>query len=151
MSTRQSKPVSGKVPPTATVLEAKSHHSGQDSARHQRTWLWLLALALAVRLLTAWLLEQPGYTDTYYYATGARELALGRGLVERFVWNYLDPPNQVVHPGYLYWMPLASILGWLGTIVLGNSFRAMQAPFVLISALLPLVAYRIALDLDVGM
>ncbi|MBN1660847.1 MAG: hypothetical protein JXA93_20800, partial [Anaerolineae bacterium] len=112
------------------------------------TWLPILALALLVRLLTAWLLRQPGYTDAYYYATGARQLALGHGLVEPFVWNYLDPPQDVVHPGFLYWMPLASILGWLGTTMLGNSFRAMQAPFVLISALLPLVAYRLVLDLD---
>ncbi|MEJ2738193.1 MAG: glycosyltransferase family 39 protein, partial [Anaerolineae bacterium] len=47
----------------------------------------------------------------------------------------------------LYWMPLTAILGWLGVQVLGNSFAAIQAPFVLLSALLPRVAYTVAWDL----
>jgi hypothetical protein len=107
----------------------------------------LFVLALAVRLLIAWPLRQPGYTDAYYYAVGARQLSAGRGFEEPFLWNYLDPPEQVLHPGYLYWMPLTAMLGWLGMAALGDSFRAMQAPFVLLAALLPLVAYAVARDL----
>jgi 4-amino-4-deoxy-L-arabinose transferase-like glycosyltransferase len=112
-------------------------------------WLpWtIVAAALAIRLLTAWLLRQPGYTDAYYYAVGAQQLDGGHGFEEPFIWNYLDPPESVSHPGYLYWMPLTAILGWLGVQVLGNSFAAIQAPFVLLSALLPLVAYTVARDL----
>ena len=110
-------------------------------------WLFLFVLALGLRLLTARLLQQPGYTDAYYYAVGAQQLEGGRGFEEPFIWNYLDPPESVPHPGYLYWMPLTAILGWLGVKVLGNSFAAMQAPFVLLSALLPLVAYTAAWDL----
>jgi len=109
-------------------------------------WL-LLALTLAVRLLTAALVRQPSYTDAYYYAVGARQLYAGQGFSEPFIWNWLGPPEQVPHPGYLYWMPLTAILGWLGLAALGKSFWAMQAPFVLLSAFLPLVAYGIALDL----
>jgi 4-amino-4-deoxy-L-arabinose transferase-like glycosyltransferase len=108
---------------------------------------WLVLLALAVRSLTAWPLRQPGYTDAYYYAVGAEQLYAGEGFSEPFVWNYLDPPDGLPHPGYLYWMPLTAVLGWLGMVLGGDSFRAMQAPFVLISALLPLVAYEIAWDL----
>ncbi len=107
----------------------------------------LVGLALAVRLLTAWPLRQPGYTDAYYYAVGAQQLQSGQGFDEPFIWNYLDPPESVPHPGYLYWMPLTAILGWIGLELLGDSFSAMQMPFVLISALLPLVAYAIAWDL----
>jgi hypothetical protein len=107
----------------------------------------LLVLALLVRLLTAWLVAQPGYTDAYYYAVGAQQLHAGQGFAEPFIWNYLDTPERVLHPGYSYWMPLASIVGWLGLAALGDSFRAMQAPFILLSALLPLVAYVIAWDL----
>jgi hypothetical protein len=107
----------------------------------------LFALALAVRLLTAWLLDQPGYTDAYYYAVGAQQLYEGQGFDEPFVWNYLDPPESVPHPGYRYWMPLAAILGWLGMSALGPSFGALQVPFVLLSSLLPLVAYVVAWDL----
>ncbi len=107
----------------------------------------LLALALAVRLLIAALIRQPGYTDAYYYAVGAQQLYEGQGFSEPFIWNWLDPPASVPHPGYRYWMPLTAMLGWLGVEALGNSFRATQAPFVLLSALLPLVAYGLALDL----
>jgi 4-amino-4-deoxy-L-arabinose transferase-like glycosyltransferase len=112
-------------------------------------WIpWALAaLALGVRLLTAWPLQQPGYTDAYYYAVGAQQLDAGRGFEEPFIWNYLDPPESVPHPGYLYWMPLTAILGWLGLAVVGVSFGALQLPFVLVSALLPLMAYAIAWDL----
>ena len=112
-----------------------------------RTWLGLLVLSLAVRLLVAWPLRQPGYADAYYYAVGARQLHAGQGFNEPFIWNYLDPPPNVPHRGYLYWMPLAAVLGWLGMVALGDSFWAIQAPFVLLSALLPLVAYGVAWDL----
>jgi hypothetical protein len=113
-----------------------------------RTLAWgLFSSALAVRLLTAWPLRQPGYADAYYYAVGARQLATGQGFSEPFIWNYLDPPDNLPHPGYLFWMPLTSILGWLGMALLGDSFRAMQAPFVLASAFLPLVSFGLARDL----
>ena len=110
-----------------------SHH--QPPAR----WIpWaLVALALGARLLTAWPLRQPGYTDAYYYAVGAEQLHAGQGFQEPFIWNYLDPPESVPHAGYLYWMPLTAILGWPGLALLGDSFTALQVPFVLISALLP--------------
>ena len=107
----------------------------------------LFALALAIRLLTAWPLRQPGYTDAYYYAVGARQLHQGQGFTEPFIWNYLEPPAGVPHAGYQYWMPFAAMLGGLGMALLGDSFRALQAPFVLLSALLPLVAYAVAWDL----
>lgn len=107
----------------------------------------LLGLALGVRVITAWLLRQPGYPDAYYYAVGAEQLYAGHGFQEPFIWNYLDPPDTVPHPGYSYWMPLTAIVGWLGLVVLGNSFGAMQTPFILLSAAVALVAYGIAWDL----
>lgn len=115
--------------------------------RHTRPLVALLTLALAVRLLTAWPLRQPGYTDACYYAVGARQLAAGQGFSEPFIWNYLDPPDDLPQPGYRYWMPLAAALGWLGMVLFGGSFRAMQLPFVLLSALLPPLAYALAWDL----
>ena len=107
----------------------------------------ILALALAVRISTAALVRQPGYADAYYYAVGARQLQAGQGFQEPFIWNWLDPPEALPHPGYLYWMPLTAILGWLGMAALGSSFWALQAPFILLSALLCLVTYGLTLDL----
>jgi Dolichyl-phosphate-mannose-protein mannosyltransferase len=134
-----------------------ARHGLTRSRTHRLTWLELksplgailalLALSLAIRMLVACLLRQPGYADAYYYAVGARQLHAGLGFDEPFIWNYLEPPSGVPHPGYLYWMPLASILGWLGMALFGDSFRAIQAPFVLLSALLPLLAYGVTWDL----
>jgi hypothetical protein len=114
-----------------------------------RRWIpWVLfALAVGVRLLTAWPLRQPGYADAYYYAVGAQQLYAGHGFDEPFIWNYLNPPPGLPHSGYLYWMPLTAMLGWLGLEALGDSFGAMQLPFLVLSALLPLISYAVALDL----
>ena len=90
--------------------------SAAFGTRQWRHLAALLVLAFIVRLLTALLLKQPGYTDAYYYAVGAQQLYEGQGFSEPFIWNYLDPPETVSHPGYSYWMPLASILGWLGLL-----------------------------------
>jgi hypothetical protein len=120
-------------------------------ALHGRYLPWaLLALALAIRILVAWPIRQPGYTDAYYYAVGARQLYAGQGFDLPFIWNYLHPPQSLPQPGYLYWMPLTALLAWLGTLGLGDTFRAMQVPFVLLSALLPLVTYGLARDLVGG-
>jgi len=118
-----------------------------EGQKVKRDLLLLAALSLTIRLLTGLLLRQPGYADAYYYAVGAQQMRAGHGLDEPFIWNYLDPPAGVPHPGYLYWMPLAAMVGWLGTAALGQVFRAIQAPFVLLSALLPLLAYGVAWDL----
>jgi len=117
----------------------------------RRVWLMIFCLALVVRLLAAWLLTGPPYMDAYYYTVGAWQLAEGYGFTEPFLWNYLDNPTGIPHPGFLYWMPLPSILaapfvrlGALLSPLFGRSFLAAQLPFVLLSALLPLVSYSIA-------
>jgi len=110
--------------------------------------LILFCLALIVRLLTAWLLTGPPYMDAHYYTVGTWRLVEGYGLTEPFLWHYLDNPTGIPHPGFLYWMPLPSILAAplvaLPFPLLGRSFLAVQLPFVLLSALLPLVSYSVA-------
>jgi hypothetical protein len=101
----------------------------------------LFFVALAVRLGTALLILQPGYMDAAYYAAGAVRLARGGGFSEAFIWNYLGEPAGVVHPGFLYWMPLASLLAAPFAALWPDSFLALQAPFAILSAALPLVAY----------
>ncbi len=130
------------------------HHDDRGAAVNRRRWVsrrdWLIlfCLALVVRLLTAWLLTGPPYVDTYYYTVGAWQLAEGYGFTEPFLWHYLDNPTGIPHPGFLYWMPLPSILAAPFVALLsslsGHSFLAAQLPFVLLSALLPLVSYFVA-------
>lgn len=101
-------------------------------------------LALVVRTLTALPLEQPGYFDAYYYYDVAENLYLGRGFVVDFIWNYLDAPLSVSHPSNLYWMPFPSILVYLSFLLFGLSYRASQVPFIILSALSPVLAYYLS-------
>jgi hypothetical protein len=104
--------------------------------------LALISLAcLVVRSLVALLVEEPGYMDAYYYFHVARNLASGQGLVEQVLWNYLDNPAGLPHPSNLYWMPLTAMLVAPGLALFGDGFRAAQVPLVLISPLVPLIAY----------
>jgi hypothetical protein len=107
--------------------------------------MWVLFfLALAIRLIIAVLVPRPGYMDTAYYAAGAVHLARGCDLSEPFLWNYLDDPLGLPHPGFLYWMPLPSLLAAPFASLFPGSFFTLQVPFILLSALLPLVAYGLA-------
>jgi 4-amino-4-deoxy-L-arabinose transferase-like glycosyltransferase len=82
--------------------------------------------------------------DAYYYTVGGQQLAMGRGFTEPFIWNYLDDPTGLPRPSHQYWMPLPSILAALAMRVGGTSFRAAQVPFMLLSALLAVIAYGVA-------
>ena len=104
----------------------------------------LLLASLVVRLVTAALISRAGYMDPAYYAAGAVNLAEGGGLAEPYLWNYLDDPAGLPHPGFLYWMPLPSLLAAPFAVLFPGSFFALQIPFVFLSALLPLVGYGIA-------
>jgi hypothetical protein len=107
----------------------------------------LFGLALLIRLLAAWPQQQPSYFDALYYYVDALNLAARRGFVEDFVWNYLGQPGPLPQPSHLYWMPLTSILAWLGMMIGGATYRAAQLPFVVLSALLAPISYWTAYGL----
>ncbi len=106
--------------------------------------LAILALALLVRLGLALPQQQPNFMDAHYYYVGALNLIEGRGFNDPYLWNYLDNPAGVPHPSHLYWMPLPSLVAWVGMALWGASYRAAQWGFILLSALLPLVSYAVA-------
>ncbi len=110
----------------------------------------LFILALIVRGLAAAPQQQPSYMDALYSYVNAQNLAAGRGFVEDFVWNYLGnpPPPPPPGPSHLYWMPLTSMLAWLGMSIAGVSYRAAQLPFVVLSALLAPLSYTIVWALN---
>ncbi len=110
----------------------------------RRTLAGLFVISLLVRLLTAWPLRQPGYFDAYYYVNVARNLLHGHGLVENVIWNFLDNPAGIPRPSHLYWMPLSTFLAYAGMRLFGDSYRASQTFFILLSSLLPPLAAWIA-------
>ena len=105
--------------------------------------LALLILALFIRWLAALPQQQPNYMDAAYSYVNALNLFAGRGFVEDFVWIYLDNPTPPPHPSHLYWLPLTSILAWLGMVIGGPNYRAAQILFIILSALLAPITYGI--------
>src|SRR5512140_2598180 len=106
---------------------------------------WIIfALALIVRAIAALPQAQPNYMDAAYYTVGGQRLAQGYGFNDPYIWNYLDQPASLPHPSHLYWMPLPSILVAGSAAILGISYRAAQLPFILLSALLPLITCAVA-------
>jgi hypothetical protein len=122
--------------PQLGVLRMKS--------RLRREIVWLFLISLAVRLSVAILIDRPGYVDTAYYSAGAVRLAGGGGLVHPYLWHYLGDPAAVPTEGFLYWMPLPSLLAAPFAALWPGSFLALELPFALLSAILPTVAFSIA-------
>jgi hypothetical protein len=106
----------------------------------------IFALALLIRLLAILPIQQTGYMDAAYSYDIALNLARGQGFVEPFLWNYLDDPAGLPHPSHLYWMPLPTMLAWVGLTLFGRTYQAAQVPFAFLSALLPLVSYWVAVQ-----
>lgn len=108
------------------------------------SWRVLAAIylaSLAVRILTALPLQQPGYFDAYFYYDVAEELSQGRGFSAPFLWNYLDEPQSLPHPTNTYWMPMSSLLIALSFLILGVSYAAAQIPLIILSATVPAIAF----------
>jgi hypothetical protein len=110
----------------------------------RRDLLKLFVLSLIVRLVVAGFISRPGYMDPAYYAATAVSVARGGGLQEPFIWNYLNDPAGIPHPGFLYWMPLPALLAAPFATLFPGSFFALQVPLAVLSALLPLTGYGVA-------
>jgi hypothetical protein len=115
-------------------------------SKRKQDVLLLFAVSLVVRLMTIIPVSGPGYMDAAYSYDIALNLVRGQGLVEPFLWNYLDDPTGLPHPSHLYWMPLPTLLAWVGLMVLGESYRSAQIPFVVTAALLPVVSYWVGVQ-----
>ncbi len=108
-----------------------------------RAYILLLTITLVVRIATALPLQQAGYMDASYAIHVAENIAVGRGLTEDVLWNYLDRPAGLPHPSNLYWMPLPSFLIAPFFALFGISYRVAQIPFILLSLIPPLFAFHL--------
>lgn len=111
--------------------------------------------ALIVRIASAVVVAQPGYTDAYYYSVVAGRLARGDGLSADFIWNFLEAPNFAALPiaSHRFWVPLATTLQAGGIALLGGlvgEFRAAQAAVIAVAAFLPAATYAAARSLSVS-
>lgn len=95
---------------------------------------------LAVGLIMLYLRPYTGYMDADYYYAMARQLFLGHGINQNFLWNYLDDPIGLPHTAFTYWMPLSSLLSTLEMQVFhNNGLTFARIPFVLLFAFVPVM------------
>lgn len=118
-----------------------------QSKSRQRDLIILFILSLIFRVAMAVWASQPWYLDAAYYFDVAKNLARGRGFTEDFIFLYLTPAKNVVHPSNLYWMPLISIVIAPFMSLFGSSWRVAQIPILLLSIPLPLFTYWIGWDI----
>jgi hypothetical protein len=110
---------------------------------NRRAYLVIGILALAWGAILAAAIQQPGYTDAYYYFNAGQRLAEGHGLTDAYLWNYINAPDSLPGPSHVYWMPLESLVAAASMAVFGTSFGAAQIPSVLCFAGLVLLAFWI--------
>lgn len=104
-------------------------------------WLGGLAVVCSAAIFQS----SPGYMDAEYYFVGGKLIWQGLAFREPFLWNYLADPTSLPAPAFTYWMPLASVLAWLG-MRLGNnvSFQLARLPFLLLSSFIPPLTYALS-------
>jgi hypothetical protein len=107
----------------------------------------IFALALVVRAVAAAAIAFPVPEYTAYYFGVARNIAEGRGLVTDAIWSYQLPPLTFPRPAFEIWLPLPSLLAAPFMAVLGTGLRGAQVSSVLVSSIVPVLAWRLATDL----
>lgn len=116
----------------------------------------VFGVALVARALAASTVVFPKPEDTAYYVGVAANMLEGRGLVSDALWSYQTPPLVIPRAAFEVWLPLPTLLAALPMALLGSTFQAAQVSSVLVGAIVPVLAWRLAADvaeeraLDVG-
>jgi hypothetical protein len=110
----------------------------------------IFAVALVVRIWAASLIVFPQPEDTAYYVAVARNLLDGRGLITDALWSYQTPPLEVPRAAFEVWLPLPTFVAAIPMAVLGKTFQAAQWSSIVVGALVPVLAWRLAADVAVG-
>jgi hypothetical protein len=111
------------------------------------TGLLLFVVALVVRAYFAAQIVFPKPEDTAYYVGVARNILEGRGLVSDAMWSYQTPPLIFPRPAFEVWLPLPTFLAVIPMALFGPTFAASQVSSVVVGALVPVLAWRLALDI----
>lgn len=115
----------------------------------QRPAYWLFYLAgTVVAVITTFFQHSPGYMDAAYYTVTGAQIAQGKGMVEPFLWNYLDNPTGLPHAAFTYWMPFPALLASLGFFLSqSSSFLFARIPFILLTGLVPVLTAKLAFEM----
>ena len=109
----------------------------------KRDYCILFCTAFVITTIIAVIQKTPGYMDADYYYAGGVQLIKGNGFQDEFIWNYLNQPQGLPQPSNSYWMPLVSIIAWLGMHLSGMaSFNGARIIFFVFACLIsPLTAW----------
>ena len=110
------------------------------------TGLLIFLVALLVRTYFAAQIVFPKPEDTAYYVGVARNLLEGRGLVSDALWSYQTPPLIFPRPAFEVWLPLPTFLAAVPMALFGLTLPAAQVSSVLVGALVPVLSWRLAVD-----
>ncbi len=127
----------------------RTHSRRSSELGRREAWLTagaLFLVALAVRAVAAAAIPFPVPEDTAYYVAVARNLVEGHGLISDALWSYQTPPLVVPRAAFEVWLPLPTLLAAVPMALLGPTFRAAQVAAVLVGALVPVLAWRLAAD-----
>ena len=106
----------------------------------------LFVAAVLVRVAFARSVPFPTPEDTAYYVMAARNLVEGHGLTSDAIWSFQTPPLSFPRPAFEVWLPLPSLIMALPMVIFGTTFPVAQVPAILIGAIVPVLAWRLALD-----
>ena len=106
--------------------------------------LLVFAVALLVRILAASIVVFPQPEDTAYYVGVARNLLDGHGLTSNAIWSFQTPPLSFPRPAFEVWLPLPTFLAAIPMAILGPSFASAQWASVVVGAIVPVLAWRLA-------
>ena len=109
----------------------------------------IFLVALVVRAIFAAQIVFPKPEDTAYYFGVARNLVEGRGLVSDALWSYQTPPLIFPRPAFEVWLPLPTFLAAIPMLIVGASFAAAQSVAVIVGAVVPVLAWRLAADVAI--
>ncbi len=108
----------------------------------------VFVVGVLVRVFFAAQIVFPKPEDTAYYVGVARNLLEGRGLVSDALWSYATPPLEFPRPAFEVWLPLPTFLAAIPMAVFGPTFAAAQVSSVLLGALVPVLVWRLAVDVS---
>ena len=110
------------------------------------TVVGIFVVSLVARAYFAAQIVFPKPEDTAYYVGVARNLLEGRGLVSDALWSYQTPPLVFPRPAFEVWLPLPTFLAAIPMAIFGTTFPAAQVSSVIVGALVPVLTWRLALD-----
>ncbi len=113
-------------------------------------WLVLICVgAFVFRLALLPIAQHPGIGDPNHYYNLGQRLLDGHGFTIDYIWAFNRPYEQIEHPED-FWMPATGAVTALSMALFGRAHSGALALFMVVGAVVPLVAYAAARRLELS-